>query len=163
MSVADGGVLWQYPWPGGAGGTMPVLNGETVIVSGHNLGVTAFKPTRRDGEWKTETVWETKEVSMYISNPVVIAETLFGLSHRESGQSFALDATTGKVLWLGEPREAKNTAVVKAGDLLFLLNDDAELNRIEKQPDRIRATKTVPGRRQRNVGSAGHLGRSAVR
>ncbi|MGH9204669.1 MAG: hypothetical protein ACRD2A_25860 [Vicinamibacterales bacterium] len=34
---------------------------------------------------------------------------------------------TGKVLWLGEPREAENTAVVKAGALLFLLNDDAEL------------------------------------
>ena len=127
VSTADGGVLWQYPWRGGSGGTMPVLNGETVIVSGHNLGVTAFKPTKYDGEWKTETVWETKDVSMYISNPVVIADTLFGLSHRESGQFFALDATTGKVLWLGEPREAKNSAVVKAGDLLFLLNDNAEL------------------------------------
>ena len=139
VSKADGGVLWQYPWPGGSGGTMPVLNGEVVIVSGHNQGVTAFKPTKSDGEWKTETVWETKDVSMYISNPVVIADTLFGLSHRESGQLFAIDATTGKVLWLGEPREAKNSAVVKAGDLLFLLNDDAELivarsNRTEFEP-----------------------------
>jgi outer membrane protein assembly factor BamB len=30
-------------------------------------------------------------------------------------------------LWLGQPREATNTAVVKAGTLLFLLNDDGEL------------------------------------
>ena len=127
VSLADGGVLWQYPWQGGAGGTMPVLYGETVIVSGHNLGVTAFKPTGADGEWKTETLWETKDVSMYLSNPVLIDDTLFGLSHRASGQFFALDATSGEVLWLGQPREAKNTAVVKAGDLLFLLNDDAEL------------------------------------
>ena len=47
--------------------------------------------------------------------------------------------TTGDVLWLGRPREAKNTAVVKSGDLLFLLNDDAELivaraNRSEFDP-----------------------------
>jgi hypothetical protein len=28
---------------------------------------------------------------------------------------------------LGKPREANNTAVVKAGDLLFLLNDNGEL------------------------------------
>src|SRR5262249_2710904 len=34
---------------------------------------------------------------------------------------------SGKTLWLGPPREAANTAVVKSGDLLFLLNDDAEL------------------------------------
>ena len=127
VSITDGGVLWQHPWPGGNGGTMPVLHGETVIVSGHQQGVTAFKPSMRDGQWKTETLWETKDVSMYISNPVVIADTLFGLSHRESGQFFALDAATGKVLWLGQPREAKNTAVVKADDLLFLLNDDAQL------------------------------------
>jgi hypothetical protein len=49
------------------------------------------------------------------------------LSQRANGQFFALDARTGKVLWLGPAREATNTAIVKAGDLLFLLNDDAEL------------------------------------
>jgi outer membrane protein assembly factor BamB len=64
---------------------------------------------------------------MYVSNPVVVADTLFGLSHRARGQFFALDAKAGTVLWLGPPREAENTALVKAGDLLFLLNDDAEL------------------------------------
>ena len=64
---------------------------------------------------------------MYISNPVVIGDTLFGLSYLASGQFFALNAATGTTLWLGPPREAKNSAVVKAGSLLFLLNDDAEL------------------------------------
>jgi outer membrane protein assembly factor BamB len=127
VSLSDGVLLWQYPWPGGTGGTMPVLFGETVIVSGLNVGVAAFKPTRRGDKWTAEAVWETKDVSMYLSNPVVIGDTLFGLSHRSSGQFFALDATTGKVLWLGQPRQATNTAVVKAGDVLFLLDDDAEL------------------------------------
>lgn len=64
---------------------------------------------------------------MFLSNPVLAGDTLFGLSHRRSGQFFALDAKTGTVLWLGQPREATNTAVVGAGNLLFLLNDDAEL------------------------------------
>ena len=127
VSPADGRVLWQYPWSGGEGGTMPVLYGDAVIVGGLTAGVAAFKPTRRDGTWTAETIWATKDVTMYLSNPVVIADTLFGLSHRASGQFFALDAKTGRVLWLGQPREATNTSVVKAGDLLFLLNDDAEL------------------------------------
>ena len=39
----------------------------------------------------------------------------------------ALDARSGKVLWLGQPRQASNTAIVKAGSLLLLLNDDAQL------------------------------------
>jgi outer membrane protein assembly factor BamB len=127
VSVPDGELLWQYPWPGAAGGTMPVLHGETMIVSALDMGVSAFRPTRRDGKWVVDQVWETRDVSMYISNPVLIGNTLFGLSRRAGGQFFALDADRGEVLWLGQPREAANTAVVKAGDLLFLLNDDAEL------------------------------------
>jgi outer membrane protein assembly factor BamB len=127
VSITDGAVLWKYPWPGANGGTMAVMYGETVIVSAPNAGVAAFTATRRDGRWMPETIWETKEVWMYICNPVVIGDALFGLSTRNSGQFFALDARTGSVLWLGQPRQATNTAVVKAGDLLFLLDDDAEL------------------------------------
>src|SRR5262249_56902627 len=68
-----------------------------------------------------------KEVSLFMSNPALIGDTLFGLSEKSNGQFFGIDAKTGKTLWLGQPREASNTAVVKAGNLLFMLNDDAEL------------------------------------
>ncbi len=126
VSVPDGQLLWQYSF-GGNGSTTPVVYEDTIIVSSLDAGVVALKPTRREGNWVVETVWATKDVSMYVSNPVVITDTLFGLSHRASGQFFALDARTGQVLWLSQPRQATNTAVVKAGALLFLLNDDAEL------------------------------------
>jgi outer membrane protein assembly factor BamB len=127
VSAADGTLLWEYPFPGANGGPTPVLYGGTIIVSGVNAHTAAFTPARRDGRWVAGTVWETKDVAMYVSTPVVIGDTLFGLSHRSSGQFFAVDARSGKVLWLGQPREAANTAIAKADDLLFLLNDDAEL------------------------------------
>jgi outer membrane protein assembly factor BamB len=123
----DGRMLWRYPWDGGGGSTTPVQNDDAIIVSALDKGVTALRPTIRDGQWVAETIWHTNDVSMYVSNPVVIADTLFGLSHRARGQFFAIDAKTGDVLWLGQPREAENTAVVKTGDLLFLLNDNATL------------------------------------
>jgi outer membrane protein assembly factor BamB len=128
ISAADGAVLWEHPWESPfVHAITPVLYRETIIVSGQNRGVIALKPTRREDKWVADVVWETNEVSIFLSNPVVIGDTLFGLSHRNSGQFFAIDASTGEVLWLGPPREAMNTAVVKAGNLLFLLNDDAEL------------------------------------
>ena len=64
---------------------------------------------------------------MYVSNPVVIADTVFGLSHRNRGQYFAVNAANGDVLWLGPPRQTENAALVKAGQLLFLLQPDAAL------------------------------------
>ena len=129
VSVSDGTRLWEHAWPsrGTPSAITPIQHGETLIVSSQGMGVTALRPARRDGAWSVKVVWETTEVSLFLSNPVLVDNTLFGLSEKARGQFFALDADTGRVLWLGPPRQAENTAVVKAGRLLFLLNDDAEL------------------------------------
>lgn len=129
VAAATGELLWQRPWVSRAtnNAITPIFYDGTIIVSGQDLGVTAFKAVKRGDRWTTDTVWETKDVAMFMSNPVLVRDTLYGLSHRNSGQFFALDAKTGRTLWLGQGRQATNTAVVKAGDLLFLLDDDAEL------------------------------------
>ena len=122
----DGRLLWRFPLDGKNGSTTPVLNNDTIIVNSTDR-VIAFRPRLRDAAWIVETMWETKDVSTYLSTPVVADGVLYGLSTKQRGQFYAIDAKTGQVLWLGSPREADNTALVKAGQLLFLLNDDAEL------------------------------------
>jgi len=129
VSLSDGARLWEYPWLSRTtpSAITPIVYGETLIVSSQAMGVTALKPARRGGKWVVEVAWQTKDVSLFLSNPVLVGDTLFGLSEKARGQFFALDANSGKVLWLGQPRQASNTAVVKAGNLLLLLNDDGEL------------------------------------
>ena len=129
VSLSDGARLWEYPWLSRTtpSAITPILYEETLIVSSQDMGVTRLKPTRRGGNWGVNVAWETRDVSLFLSNPVLVGDTLFGLSEKARGQFFALDADTGKLLWLGQPRQASNTAVVKAGNLLLLLNDDGEL------------------------------------
>ena len=129
VSLSDGAKLWEYPWQSRStpSAITPIVYEETLIVSSQAMGVTALKPARRGDKWLVDRVWETNEVSLFLSNPVVVGDTLFGLSEKARGQFFALDAQSGKVLWLGQPRQASNTAIVKAGNLLLMLNDDAEL------------------------------------
>jgi outer membrane protein assembly factor BamB len=128
ISVADGAILWEHFWKSPyVQAITPVAYRETIIVSGHHRGVMALKPLRRGDTWAVDVIWQTAKASMFLSNPVVIDDTLFGLSHLNSGQFFALDAPTGRVLWLDRPRRAENSALVKADDLLFFLNEDAEL------------------------------------
>jgi len=129
VSLSDGAKLWEYPWQSRStpSAITPIVYEETLIVSSQAMGVTALKPAMRGDKWVVDRVWETREVSLFLSNPVVVGDTLFGLSEKARGQFFALDAQSGRVLWLGQPRQASNTAIVKAGNLLLLLNDDAEL------------------------------------
>ena len=129
VDASNGQLLWQRPWISASvnNSITPIMYDGTLIVTGHDLGTARLKPVRRNGRWDVDTVWETQDVGMFMSSPVLVGDTLYGLSHKASGQFFALDAKSGKVLWLGEPREAMNTSVVKAGTLLFLLNDDGEL------------------------------------
>ena len=129
ISADAGELLWERPLVSRStnNAITPILDGDAVIVTGHNLGVARFRPRRQNGRWTTETIWETDEVSMFMSNPVLVGDTLFGMSHLRSGQFFALDAVSGATLWRTEGREATNSSVVMAGDLLFLLNNDGDL------------------------------------
>jgi outer membrane protein assembly factor BamB len=111
----DGAVLWRHLWDGGGGSVTPVVYGETVIVSALDAGVRALQPRKQNGAWTVDTLWTRSDVSMYLSTPVVVEQTIFGFSHRGSGRFFALDARTGEVLWQGPPREAGNAAMAKGG------------------------------------------------
>jgi hypothetical protein len=89
--------------------------------------VTAFRVKPGSGEWATTDAWHTDEVSTHMSDSVAIDNVLFGLSHLNSGQYFALDLDTGKVLWKSDPRQAAHAAIQRAGNTIFSLEDDSEL------------------------------------
>jgi outer membrane protein assembly factor BamB len=135
VSPADGRVLWQFPFANN-GAITPVVNGDTILMSGLDAGVVAMRPHRNGAAWTVEKTWDTAAVSMYVSNPVLADGTLFGLSHRASGQLFAIDAANGAVRWLGEPRWAGSAALVKSGRLLFILKDDGTLVVARANPSR---------------------------
>jgi outer membrane protein assembly factor BamB len=129
VSAATGALLWKRSFQTNytQNCITPLLYGQTVIISGLDKGVTAFKLVKTNGQWSPVDVWENSQVSMYMTNGVIVRDTLVALSHKNSGQFFALDARTGKTVWTSAPRQATNAAIVRAGDLLFVLKDDAEL------------------------------------
>jgi outer membrane protein assembly factor BamB len=129
VSAGTGELLWRRPFttPSNTTSQTPIVHKGLVIQAGRENGITAFRVDRRDGKWTTEDVWATKEVSLHMTNGVVVAGVLYGLSHLNSGQYFAVDLDSGRVLWKSEPRQATNAAMVSAGQTVFALEDDAEL------------------------------------
>ena len=129
VAVTTGKLLWRRPFTTRSTTTSqtPILYKDTLIEAGRGNGITAFKLRRDADAWRTENVWHTDDVSLHMTNGVVVDGMLFGLSHLNSGQYFGLDLDSGRVLWVSDPRQAENAAIVRAGDLIFSLEDDAEL------------------------------------
>ena len=129
VAAATGELLWRRPYTTRAtqNCVTPVLYNNMVIVSGLANPVVAFAVTKNGAEWQTQNVWENPDMSLYMTNAVMVGDTLVGMTHKNSGQFFGLDAKTGRTIWTSEPRQATNAAILRAGSLVFALKDDAEL------------------------------------
>ena len=117
------------------------MHNQIVIVSGLGMPVIGFRVINKAGQWSSEDVWVNNDATMDMSTGVVIGNSLFGFSPRNSGQYFAIDANTGQTLWLSEPRQGENAAVVRAGDLWFALDTDAELKVARANPKQFEILK----------------------
>jgi outer membrane protein assembly factor BamB len=129
VDAATGALLWERPFasPNNTNSVTPLVHGELVIVSSNGPPTTAVRVGRRNNQWMTETVWENDEVPLRMTSPVAAADMIMGLSTRNSGHYFAVDAKTGKTLWASDGRQANNAALAVSGQHLLSLEDDGEL------------------------------------
>jgi len=129
VDLAKGTLLWSQPFTTDydQNAVTPVVYGDVVIFSGIDRGVRAVRITRSGGTLKADNAWEATDVSLYLSSPILDGDRLFGFSHRQKGQLFALDARTGKVLWTSPGRQAESAALVDVGSALLALTTGSEL------------------------------------
>jgi len=129
VDAATGALLWQRPFLSSnfTNAMTPILYGQTIIESGAGGQTAAFSVTKRNNQWVTENVWENADVPLRLSNALIAGDALVGLTSRNMGQYFAVDAKTGKTLWTSGPRQATQAAMVRAGDIVMSLQDDGTL------------------------------------
>lgn len=129
VDATTGALLWRRPFSTRAtqNTITPVVYGQTLIISGLEKPVTAIRLVKNGTEWAAEDVWNNTDVSLYMSNAVLVGNSLCGMSNRNSGQFFCLDAKSGRTEWLSPPRQGTNAAVLSAGRVWFALTDAAEM------------------------------------
>lgn len=127
--VDTGALLWKMPFETDYSQNIitPVAWRDLLIFSGYNKGVMAIRVGWRDNQWVTDQVWQNRELSMYMSSPVVSGSWLFGFSHRNKGQHFCLDLESGRTLWTGDPRQGENATILIVGGSLITLSELGEL------------------------------------
>jgi outer membrane protein assembly factor BamB len=130
VAVDRGVLLWRVPFPDEWNENIvtPIVSGNRVIVAGVRQGTVALDVTHAGGEkWNATEAWRNKDITMYMSSPILDNGKLYGLSSKRKGQFFCLDASTGRPLWTTEGREGQSASVIAAGDHLLLLTTDGDL------------------------------------
>ena len=129
LSPADGRLLWKIPFTTEFEQNIitPVVSDGLLIYGGLSKPTTAVRLVQEGGAWKTQQVWENADLPMYMSSPVVAGGVLYGLTHRNRGQFFAVDVKTGKTVWISTPRQAENAALTVAGPVVIATTTEGEL------------------------------------
>ena len=129
ISAANGALLWSVPFTTAHDQNVvtPIVSGDLVLYSGIEQPLTALRIRESAGKWTAERAWRADSVPMYMSTAVLSGGTLFGLTHRNKGQFFAVDPRSGKVLWTTKGREGENAALIAVGELLMATTTEGEL------------------------------------
>ena len=129
ISPADGRELWRIPFTTDYDQNIitPVVADGMLIYAGLSKPTTAIRLVQEGGSWTPQPVWQNAEIPMYMSSPVVVNGVMYGLTHRNRGQFFAVEATTGNPLWTSPPRQGDNAALTVAGHLLIATTTGGEL------------------------------------
>ena len=133
VSPETGKLLWKVPFttPYDQNIVTPVIAGERVIFAGIQKPTFAVKPTAGGDP---ATVWETRDITMYMSSPVLDGATLYGMSDKQRGCLFALNAATGEVTWKSEGRLGDNASLTDIGSALLVVTTGGDLLVEQKSP-----------------------------
>jgi outer membrane protein assembly factor BamB len=153
VDAATGKLLWRLPAKSeyDTNSVTAVAYKDLIIFAREGQGLTAIRITKNiatgvagvpgnvaktagknvvdaGAELRPEDVWVNKDVELYMNTPVLQGNTVVGVSVRQKGQFFAIDADTGKTVWQGPGRMGENAAILNlGGKALLLLTNDANL------------------------------------
>jgi outer membrane protein assembly factor BamB len=129
ISAVNGTLLWSVPFTTSFDQNIvtPIVAGDLVIYSGLEQPLSAIRIRESAGKWTAEPAWRIESLPMYMSTGVLSGGYLFGLTHRNKGQFFAVNPRSGKVLWTTRGREGENAALIAAAELLMATTTEGEL------------------------------------
>lgn len=108
----QGNQLWLQPWltqgearvnvaqpvivESNSNNTQPDQCAQVLISSGYDHGTALLKISRRNDQWESEIVWESKQLKSKLSNFVVYGNHIYGL---DNGLLTCIDLADGRRVW----------------------------------------------------------------
>jgi outer membrane protein assembly factor BamB len=126
VSLADGTLLWEVPFEAERGNnTTPVVDGQTLFLTGIGKGVVAMKVAKQDDKFAANKVWsnDSTQLGARFNTPVLKDGMLFGFNDK----FYCLNAQTGEMLWIDTVSGGQSAAIVDTGSVMIALTLKGEL------------------------------------
>ena len=129
LDASNGVLLWQLPFTTDfdQNAFTPVVFQDLLICAGIDWPLTAIRPKLAGGTWTAELVWTNPQTPMFMSSPVLVGRTIYGLTTRSRGQFVAIDGASGKMLWNTQGREGENASMLGSPSWLLAATTDGNL------------------------------------
>ena len=129
LDASNGALLWQLPFRTEfeQNAFTPIVFQDLLINAGIDEPLSAIRPMRDGSKWTVETVWTNPQTPMFMSSPVIVGGTIYGLTMRSRGQFVAIDAKSGKTLWTTQGREGENASMMGSPSWLLASTTDGNL------------------------------------
>ena len=145
VSPADGKVLWEYTWEGGAI-VQPALTADGGVLI-NAMSMMGGMATRRlavahgAGGWTVEERWTSNGLKPYYNDFVVHKGHAYGFD----GNILAcIDLEDGKRKWKGGRYGNGQLVLLADQDLLLVLSEDGELALVAATPDKFTELARIP-------------------
>ena len=136
VESATGKLLWRHPFPHvGHNQNMPTptFHGDRILLGAENRGLHCLIPERSQTGWRVSTGWMQKKIALDMSSAVHSGDLLYGMSHYQKGQLFAVNITNGNILWTSEGRQGQNATFLTTDGYVFVLLDNGRLKLLSSE------------------------------
>jgi outer membrane protein assembly factor BamB len=128
----DGKLLWTFKITTkfGRHAATPVVVGDTVVVSSHEVGLMGIKVTNAGDNFSAEKAWLVKDLAINFASPVAVGDYVYGVGPQKN--LICVQAKTGNLVWSKDGFFTGNAGKTYAGMLLMgsnllVLTDDGRL------------------------------------
>jgi outer membrane protein assembly factor BamB len=145
VNPADGKLLWEHRWEGGAIVQPAITTEGDILING--MAATGGVGTRRlvikhaGTEWTAEERWTTNGLKPYFNDLVVHEGHAYGF---DGAILSSIDLADGKRKWKGGRYGNGQMLLLAEQDLLLVLSEDGELALVSATPDQYKEIARMP-------------------
>lgn len=129
LDPTDGKLLWSLPVRQNMfnhNSITPVIAGDMIICGGNQRPTFALRLRRNGNQWVPEKVWETRDVTLSTSSPVLSGQILYAVNEKRRGQLVCMELQDGRVLWTCPGNKGEHVSLYDTGThlLAFTIGGD---------------------------------------